>query len=79
MENWRLLNDKDVVLAAKPSNGTSHKPHKYLDLFCRQVFGATEHVALGASVTAEFMNLHHLAERDQSNESVRWQQAEGHL
>ena len=51
----------------------------HLYLFSRHVLGAAEHVTLGASLAAELMHLDHLTEGDEADESVRWQQTEGHL
>jgi len=50
-----------------------------LDLFGREVLGSTEHIALGAALTAQLMHLHHLAKCNETNESVRRQQTERHL
>jgi len=47
-----------------------------LNLFGIQVLGATENVALRESFTAELMDLNHLAERYEADQSVWWQQAQ---
>ena len=44
-----------------------------------EVLGPAEHVALGEALTAELVDLHHLAEGDQSDERVGRQQAQRHL
>jgi len=50
-----------------------------LNLFSIEVLGATEDVALGESFAAQLMDLNHLAESYESNESIRWQQTQRHL
>lgn len=51
----------------------------YLDLFGREVLGASEHVALGDALAAQLVHLDHAAERDEAHQGVGRQQAEGHL
>ena len=51
----------------------------YLDLFSIEIFGAAEHVALWAPFASQLVHLNHTAERDQSDEGIRGQEAEGHL
>jgi hypothetical protein len=58
--------------------GDSSDAEHVLDLLCRQVFRSAEHITLRASFSSELMDLHHLSESDETNESVWWQQAQGH-
>ena len=51
----------------------------YLYLLSIQVFRPTEHVALGAALAAQLMDLHHAAKRDQADQGVWGQQTQGHL
>lgn len=51
----------------------------YLQLLGVQILGAPEDIALGDALTAELVNLNHPPKGDQSHQSGRGQQRQGHL
>ena len=62
-----------------PSSSSSSETQHLLDLLGCVVLGASEHVGAGDALTAELMDLHHLAVSDQADESIGREQRERHL
>lgn len=73
--------ERPAVVSAEPTEQVTGLRHgrTYLYLLSCQVLCAPKHVALGNPFTAQLMNLDHSAKSDKPHQSIRRQQAQGHL